>query len=530
MGSANLDYTNYQVSAMAMDYTTGTMYGLTLPSDYSFATWASEKHPGELVTIDLDSGTLTTVATLSFETPVFALACGADGQLYAAGGSFDYYADSATIYTMDKLSGELAEYTVVEGAAVYTGANYYGGVQYNSQMTYDYGTDRLYLYATVDSQNYYDSFGMYMVQLGDEPEVTYLDGISLQTRAGSAVKYGEVYLGLLSFIPEADEVPVNEVNGIYIDRTSGRVAAGSTTQIRASVRPSNAADPTLTWRSSNPNVARVDENGLVTARKAGTVTITVTSNETGVSAKCDLTVIELEGAQSVAYTVSGKRDALISFNPQLPNQTTEVVTALSGGSNIRGIAYDGVGSLYYLVYNNYSNDLYRFDLTTQQSVYVGSLSAFTEVVDIAYDITNGMLYGVGGFYLFQYDLSTYDGSGYINYTNYMMDSDHCTMSGVECIDGAVYAIGNDYYTSVPKMMHYSDKYLSDRTVILEGFGVNLVPGATDFGYDASAELFYLTDAGHNIYSMDLDGNVEIVDMLADGLDLNGLGIIPATAE
>ena len=108
-----------------------------------------------------------------------------------------------------------------------------------------------------------------------------------------------------------------------------------------------------------------------------------------------------------------------------------------------------------------------------------------------------------------------------------MDSDYCTLAGVTCIDGAVYTIGNEYYNSIPQMMKYSDKYLSDRSVFLKGFDMSLVDGATDFSYDPSSELFYLTDAGHNIYTMDMSGNVEAVDILGGGIDLNGLAIIPA---
>ena len=77
------------------------------------------------------------------------------------------------------------------------------------------------------------------------------------------------------------------------------------------------------------------------------------------------------------------------------------------------------------------------------------------------------------------------------------------------------------------MMKYSDKYLGDRSVFLQGFDLSLVDGATDFSYDPSSELFYLTDAGHNIYTMDMSGNVESVDILGGGIDLNGLAIIPA---
>ncbi len=524
LGNANLDYSKYQVTGMAMDYASGIMYGLTLPSNYDHANSASEQHPGELVTINLDNGQLTTVATLDFNTPVYALACDDEGTLYAAGGSHDTYAGTATIYTLDKQSGALTEYTTINGG-VHTGETYYGNAQYNTQMTYDFGTDRLYLYATSDDQYVYRSYGMFMVQLGEEPVASYLDGISLDLRAGSSIKYGDVYLGLLAFIPEAEEIPSAPVNGIILNKTAGRVAVGETAQLIGAARPSNALDTSLTWSSSDETIATVDENGLVAGISAGKATITVKSNETGITNECVITVVELTGEQSVAYTVSAKSDSLIKFNPALPAQTAEVVTTMSGGSSIKGMTA-GDGCIYYITDENYSYYLYRFDLLTQQVTPMGQLYLFGVPSGLAYDPVNNMIYATSGFYIFQYDVSKLKAGEFNQYTNYMMDSDYCTLTGIVCIDGAVYSFGNDYYSSAPKMMKYSDKYLDDRQVILEGFDVSLVDGATDISYDPSTELFYLSDAGHNIYTMDMDGNVEPVDILGNGIDINGLVIFP----
>ena len=525
LGEVNLDVSDYQVTAMAMDYTTGTMYGLTLPSNYSFSTWASEEHPGELVTIDLNTGLLTTVATLDFTTPVYALACDADGQLYAAGGTFDYYATATNLYKLDKQTGVLTAYTVIEGANVYTGNTYYGTAQYNAQMAYDCGTDRLYLYATTDYYNYTNSFGMYMIQLGDEPTVADLGGISLYTRVGSDIKYGEVYLGLLAFLPEADEIPAAPVNGIILNTNATRVAVDKTTQLVAQVRPSNASDLSVTWSVADESVATVDQNGLVTGVSLGATTVTVTSNQTGITAECQITVVDVSGPQSVAYTVSAKKDSLISFNPAIPAQTANVVSTLSGGSTISGMAY-GNDCLYYVQEVGYSYYLYRYDFTTKKSTEMGSIEAWTGVDGIAYDKDNNLLYAVGGFYLFQYDMSTWEVGGNNSYSNYIMDSDYCTLAGVSVIDGAVYVFGNDYYTSVPRMIRYSDKYLTDRTIVLEDLGISLVPGSTDIAYEPNAGLFYLADAGHTIHTLDMDGTLTTVDLLGDGLDLCGLAIDP----
>ena len=143
------------------------------------------------------------------------------------------------------------------------------------------------------------------------------------------------------------------------------------------------------------------------------------------------------------------------------------------------------------------------------------------------DAVNNLIYATAGFYLFQFELDKLDASAFNYYTNFTMDSDYCTLAGVQCIDGAVYTIGNEYYNSIPQMMKYSNKYLNDRSVMLTGFDISLVDGATDFSYDPSADLFYLTDAGHNIYTMDWDGTVESVDILGNGIDINGFAIVPA---
>ena len=59
--------------------------------------------------------------------------------------------------------------------------------------------------------------------------------------------------------------------------------------LTAIVSPSGASNKNLTWKSSNPKVAVVNQNGKVTALKAGKTTITVRSSN-GKTAKCTVTV------------------------------------------------------------------------------------------------------------------------------------------------------------------------------------------------------------------------------------------------
>ena len=97
---------------------------------------------------------------------------------------------------------------------------------------------------------------------------------------------------------------VNRVwpKSITLNKTSLELLLGETETLTATVLPENTTDKTVTWTSSDPGVATVDENGRVTAVGDGNATITATCGY--VSATCDVTVIVL--AESVllsAYDV-----------------------------------------------------------------------------------------------------------------------------------------------------------------------------------------------------------------------------------
>lgn len=71
-----------------------------------------------------------------------------------------------------------------------------------------------------------------------------------------------------------DGEPVIPVESIDLDRsTMGPLQPGQTGQLTADVLPSDATDPTVTWESSDEDIATVDENGLVTAVADGDAVI-----------------------------------------------------------------------------------------------------------------------------------------------------------------------------------------------------------------------------------------------------------------
>ena len=77
------------------------------------------------------------------------------------------------------------------------------------------------------------------------------------------------------------------VTSVTLNTTSTPLTVGKTLTLTATVMPDNATDKTVTWTSSNPGVATV-ENGRVTAIAEGTTIITATAG--GKSATCEVTV------------------------------------------------------------------------------------------------------------------------------------------------------------------------------------------------------------------------------------------------
>ena len=83
------------------------------------------------------------------------------------------------------------------------------------------------------------------------------------------------------------------VENITLNQSTAILTEGESTTLTATVNPEDADDTSVTWNSSNPSVATVDNTGKVTAIAPGTTTITATANDgSGVSASCVVEVKE----------------------------------------------------------------------------------------------------------------------------------------------------------------------------------------------------------------------------------------------
>ena len=76
-----------------------------------------------------------------------------------------------------------------------------------------------------------------------------------------------------------------------VSPTSKTLNVGETVQLTGTKNPSTASEGTQ-WTSSNTSVATVSNSGLVTAKSAGTATITFKNSSGTMSATCKITVLE----------------------------------------------------------------------------------------------------------------------------------------------------------------------------------------------------------------------------------------------
>lgn len=80
---------------------------------------------------------------------------------------------------------------------------------------------------------------------------------------------------------------------IRMNVSQATIQSGGQYQLSAIITPSDASK-FLRWTSSSPNVATVNNNGLVTGRSSGTSTITCTTTDgSNLSASCTITVAQL---------------------------------------------------------------------------------------------------------------------------------------------------------------------------------------------------------------------------------------------
>ena len=110
------------------------------------------------------------------------------------------------------------------------------------------------------------------------------------------VFYGARYKGTLKTTQYAKNLycrilwePINTTS-LSINKTSITLKKDEVETLNVTRTPASVSYPTITWNSSNTNVAIVNSNGVVTAISEGNCTITATSLDSGIKVSCEVVV------------------------------------------------------------------------------------------------------------------------------------------------------------------------------------------------------------------------------------------------
>lgn len=135
-----------------------------------------------------------------------------------------------------------------------------------------------------------------------------------------------------------------KVTKVSLNNTSSILHPTNTLQLTATITPANVTNTNVTWTSSNSSVASVNQTGLVTAIKNGTVKITVKTVDGNKVATCTLniTIGVLSISISPPTTTLNIRQSKKLIPTILPtNSANKKVTWTSSNNAIATIKTDG---------------------------------------------------------------------------------------------------------------------------------------------------------------------------------------------
>lgn len=121
--------------------------------------------------------------------------------------------------------------------------------------------------------------------------------------------------------------PVISASGLSLDKTEASIKVGETVTLTPKFTPADTDDQQVAWTSSDETVATV-KDGVVTALKAGTVTITATSEDGWFKAACTVTVTEVTATTTInttepTNTVSPTESTQNETNPTATQEATK---------------------------------------------------------------------------------------------------------------------------------------------------------------------------------------------------------------
>ncbi|WP_051656385.1 Ig-like domain-containing protein [Butyrivibrio sp. AE3004] len=126
------------------------------------------------------------------------------------------------------------------------------------------------------------------------------------------------------------------------------IKEGETSQITATISPSNASNKKLEYTSSNPNIASVDKNGVIRAASTGSSQITVAATD-GSGKKANVNVIVVANETKVSsiainpeeFLINKGEKATLSATVFPENATNKEITWSSSSTSIVSVSKTG---------------------------------------------------------------------------------------------------------------------------------------------------------------------------------------------
>lgn len=131
---------------------------------------------------------------------------------------------------------------------------------------------------------------------------------------------------------------------IILSKDKVSVTVADTIKIIATVQPENTTDKTITWTSSDEKIATVSAEGIITAVKVGTATITATCGD--IKATCEVTVLPITAEKIVLSKEKvsiNEADTIKISATILPETTTDkTITWTTSDEKIATVSAEGI--------------------------------------------------------------------------------------------------------------------------------------------------------------------------------------------
>ena len=217
-----------------------------------------------------------------------------------------------------------------------------------------------------------------------------------------------------------------KVTGVTVNFTSRSIKVGETTEIEATVEPADATNKNVAWSTSDENVATV-EDGVITGVAAGNATITVTTEDGGFTADCEVTVtsIAVESISLNLENTSLKIGATVEL----------VATVLPEDATNKEVTWSSDNTAVATVDNGIVTGLSEGTAVIKATTVDGNMSASCTVRVVGVEI---------------YAAGSCIGSDWMNYpfywingTPYQISEEYGDIRGIASVNGKVWLTGND---------------------------------------------------------------------------------------